>query len=230
MTMTISEFTATELQRMKPACAGKIFGVPLAGPGRARATPPLRPGAFHYAAAPNRHKGHLTLLKAALGLAGRGLDYRLTLTGAGWNGTGEVVGKARHFVEEHRALLDGRVIMAGDVQPGEARRFFEEASCVVLPSSYEGFGLPLVEALSLGKPVICADIAPFREQIALYACEDLADFVPGGDAAALEEAMSAHLAAPPRLIAQPELESRLNRWTWADAARKTKSLLEQLHG
>lgn len=42
-------------------------------------------------------------------------------------------------------------------------RLYRFAEAVVVPSVYEGFGLPLVEALSVGTPVICSDIPVFRE-------------------------------------------------------------------
>lgn len=192
-----------------------------------RMSPPLL---FYYPAAPNEHKGHLTLLEAARRLALRGMDFRLVFSGAGIDGECEVTTAMRAFLAEHRRLLDGRVKMAGNVPAAEVERLFGEASCVVLPSSYEGFGLPLAEALAFGKPVICSDIAPFREQVARYGCERLATFVPPGNAQALEEAMAAHLAGDFQSMSEEELRERLGRWTWADAAERCRTLLERLHG
>jgi glycosyltransferase involved in cell wall biosynthesis len=194
-------------------------------------------GHFYYPAAPNKHKGHLTLLEAARGLGLRGLDFRLTLTGPGLDacfsheGGNEVIGRMRAYLEEHRELLGQRVFVAGDVAPAEIGRFFSEASCVVLPSVYEGFGLPLIEGLGYGKRVICSDIAPFREQIARYGCEEMAAFVPAGAAGALEEAMAGHLRGNERPgLSAEELSERLSRWTWADAARRCLMLLEGVPG
>ena len=42
-------------------------------------------------------------------------------------------------------------------------KLLEGASAALFPSHVEGFGLPLAEALSLGTPIICSDIPPFRE-------------------------------------------------------------------
>jgi glycosyltransferase involved in cell wall biosynthesis len=233
MTFGISDFTSLELKRWKPGCAGKIYSIPLAGPGWTKPTGEVTDGTFYYPAAPNKHKNHLTLLEAARGLALRGMTYRLTLTGAGMDavargdGSSDVISGMRAFLAAHRELMEGRLVVAGDVGPAESERLFAEASCVVLPSSYEGFGLPLAEALGYGKRVICADIVPFREQIARHRCEDLATFVPPGNAAALEEEMARHLAGPRRAAPSPEeLRDRLNQWTWADAARRCRMLLE----
>jgi len=228
-TFGISDFTCAELRRLKPG--RPIHSIPLA-PGSARPACKGRRGHFFYPAAPNAHKGHLTLLEAARGLAGRGLDYQLTFSGAGMDRDGNaVVGRMRSFLAENRLMMDGRVVIAGDVAAMKVEALFAEASCIVLPSTYEGFGLPLAEALTYGKRVICTDIPPFREQIERHGCDRLATFVPPDDAVALEKAMASHLADgdAPALTAE-ELRERLGRWTWADAARRCKGLLEGVAG
>ncbi len=230
-TFAISDFTCGELKRMKPDCTAKIYSIPLAWPTEAKASGEFRRGSFYYPAAPNKHKGHLNLLEAARRVAARGLDFRLTLTGAGLDDDGnEVVRAMRVLLEQNRDLLNGRVAMAGDAPRAEVDRLFAEASCVVLPSSYEGFGLPLAEALGYGKRVICSDIPPLREQIERYGCQDMATFVPPGDAGALEEAMARHLNWNGAGLAAEELARRLNRWTWADAAQRCRALLEGVAG
>ena len=234
MTFAISDFTCSELMRLRPICSDKIYSIPLAAPDNFVVSDSVSPGNFYYPAAPNRHKGHLLLLEAARRLAERGLSYRLTLTGAGFDGFSkpaggnQVIDGMRDFLAEHRGSMDGRVLVAGDARPSEIRRHFAEASCVVLPSSYEGFGFPLAEALARGKPVICSDIPPFREQIERYGLEALATVIPVGDPGALEEAMAAHLGDDARCpLSSGELTEHLHRWTWADAAGRCRDLLEK---
>ncbi|HEX4085570.1 MAG TPA: glycosyltransferase, partial [Chthoniobacteraceae bacterium] len=152
------------------------------------------------------------------------------LSGPGLNASEATATRIRLFLDENRALLNWRVLLAGDVPPAEVEKLVAQASCIVLPSTYEGFGLPLAEALSFGKPVICSDIPPFREQLARYGCEALATLVPPDNARAIEDAMAAHLAAIPPAIDQQDLEQRLRRWTWADTARRCRILLEKAHG
>jgi glycosyltransferase involved in cell wall biosynthesis len=239
ITFTISDFTASEVHKFKPAFADRIHSIPLAPPpGPGQCVPGL-PGCFFYPAAPNPHKNHLPLLEAALGLAERGLEFRLTLTGAGMNqfpwptGGGEVIERMRAFLAVHREVIGGRVVVAGDAKPEDIARHLAEASCVVLPSAYEGYGLPLIEALAQGKRVICAEIAPFREQVARHGCEALVTFTPVGDAAALEAAMAAHLGrAREPAFSDDAIRERMGRWTWENAARRCRSLLETLirHG
>ena len=51
----------------------------------------------------------------------------------------------------------------GRVTDGELKALYENAGCYVFPSLYEGFGLPAVEAMACGCPVVAADIPALRE-------------------------------------------------------------------
>lgn len=50
-----------------------------------------------------------------------------------------------------------------DVSVAELRRLYSHAEALVMASLYEGFGLPLIEAMACGCPVLASDIAVFRE-------------------------------------------------------------------
>jgi glycosyltransferase involved in cell wall biosynthesis len=214
---------------MKTHCAHKIHSVPLAGPAWKKRESAV-PGSFYYPAAPNKHKGHLILLEAALALARRGLQFRLTFSGPGMNETGgEVIQSIRAFIEKHTQFLDDRVTIHGNAGPEEVTRLYSESACVVLPSAYEGFGLPLVEALAHGKRVIASDIPPFREQVNRYGCDRMVTFFPVRDEAALERAMAAHLnGADANGMTDEEMMDALGRWTWADVAKRCRDLLEDV--
>ncbi|SEQ94319.1 DUF4214 domain-containing protein [Sphingobium sp. YR768] len=68
------------------------------------------------------------------------------------------------------ARKDGNLTLApaGTVPEAEMDALFTDASVIVLPSHYEGFGLGLIHALSLGKPVVVRNIAPVREILDTY--------------------------------------------------------------
>ena len=53
--------------------------------------------------------------------------------------------------------------MTGSVSEGDKYHLLENASCFVYPSIYEGFGMPVVEALSLATPVVAFRCAALEE-------------------------------------------------------------------
>jgi len=56
-----------------------------------------------------------------------------------------------------------QVLATGRVDDFAASALLAAATVVVVPSHYEGFGLPILEAMACGTPVICSDIPPFHE-------------------------------------------------------------------
>ncbi len=64
---------------------------------------------------------------------------------------------------EHGADLRGFVIYRSRCSDVELTRYLRHAQALLFPSFVEGFGLPLIEALSLGVPGIASDLAVFRE-------------------------------------------------------------------
>lgn len=64
---------------------------------------------------------------------------------------------------ERAEILRGHVIEAGGVSDNEMNALVAGARAMVMPSFEEGFGMPVVEALSAGVPVICSDIVAHRE-------------------------------------------------------------------
>lgn len=65
--------------------------------------------------------------------------------------------------EELENICPGRIIFHGKVSSQYRNQALSEALALIAPSSYEGFGLPPLEALSVGTPVICSDIPVFKE-------------------------------------------------------------------
>ena len=99
--------------------------------------------------------------------------------------------------------------LRGYVAKDELVRLYQQAACFVFPSRYEGFGLPIVEAMACGTPVAAFPDAAVREV--------------AGNAAVLgenvTEGVRTALAERDRL-SQAGLE-RARRFTWEEAARKT---------
>ncbi len=71
--------------------------------------------------------------------------------------------------------LPETVVLAGRLSDAELRALLEHATALVFPSKTEGFGLPPLEAMTLGTPAICADAGALPEvcgDAALYAAAD----------------------------------------------------------
>ncbi len=106
-----------------------------------------------------RHKNHEMLL-AAFGMAcARGLppDTMLVCTG--------VPGARRDFVRSAAAAfgLAHRVAFPGYLGDGEFTTVLASAGGLIFPSLYEGFGMPVVEAMAAGVPVACSDATSLPE-------------------------------------------------------------------
>ncbi len=106
----------------------------------------------------------------------------------------------------------------GEVPEGELPRLYSEALAFVYPSHYEGFGLPVLEAMQCGCPVIASNDPAIKE-------------VSGG--AALHCGTSLELAEAMRRIASdPALRSslrhaglaRARRFSWQQTARATRAV------
>ncbi len=59
--------------------------------------------------------------------------------------------------------LQDKIIFAGWIDEEDKPILLQMADCFVFPSLYEGFGIPIIEAMSAGTPIICSDIPVFRE-------------------------------------------------------------------
>jgi len=73
----------------------------------------------------------------------------------------EVLNNAKNNLTKRRLLED--IIFTGYLDDKELVTVYQEAKIFVYPSLYEGFGLPLIEAMVSKTPVVCSDIKCFRE-------------------------------------------------------------------
>jgi glycosyltransferase involved in cell wall biosynthesis len=107
------------------------------------------------------------------------------------------------------------VTLTGRVPDDDLAAIYSGARALVFPSDDEGFGLPTIEALACGTPVVATDLPVLREVLG-----DRATFVESGD---LEGLLAAGAAARRPAPAPPS-------WSWTDAARATWRVYSEAAG
>ena len=122
------------------------------------------------------------------------------------------------------AGIRDEVVFTGSVTDDEMVAILQGAELAVMPSTEEGFGLPVVEAAACGTPVICSNVSSLPEVLEEPAAE-FDPFDPASIAAAIERALvdSAHrdlLLAAGRRAA--------DRWTWRAVATDAVAALTEL--
>lgn len=111
-------------------------------------------------------KNHLSLIAAMNEVRAQIPDAELVIVGrAGW--------KSDHIIEAiHSGERGGWVTWLDSADDDQLEQAYARASVFAYPSWYEGFGLPLLEAMARGLPVVASDIPVLREvggDAALYA-------------------------------------------------------------
>lgn len=107
------------------------------------------------------HKNHAFLLELMANAGGAWGDPSLRLVFAGSVGLAE--DSVRSMI---RVLgLGDRVVMPGRVSDADRNGLLAMADALVFPSTYEGFGAPVIEAMRSGTPVICSDQGSLPEVV-----------------------------------------------------------------
>jgi glycosyltransferase involved in cell wall biosynthesis len=106
----------------------------------------------------------------------------------------------------------------GYLPQDDLARVVAGAAALVVPSWYEGFGLPALEALACGTPVVASDLPAHREVLG-----DQAELTPPGDPAALAAALARVLDDPGGEPARAARRARASGFTWESCAQATLS-------
>ena len=116
------------------------------------------------------HKDHVVAIRAMRHLADRHPETTMVLTG------GEGPFEQQVLREVADQGLSDRVVRTGRIPESAVAALFRHAAAVVLPSRYEGFGIPALEAMAAGTPVVVGDAGALPEVVG-----DAGTVVPIGD-------------------------------------------------
>jgi glycosyltransferase involved in cell wall biosynthesis len=140
--------------------------------------------------------------------------------------TGETERMAMEQHAQRCGLAKGELVFTGYVDDATLIALYRTCALFVFPSKHEGFGLPALEAMACGAPVIGSNTTSVPEVVGL----EEALFDPHDPAA-----MSARIAAvlrDPALLARLRAHGRTqaSRFSWDHSARRALDALEQRHG
>jgi len=227
--LAISEATRADYIRRLGVPPARIVTIPLAAELAAQGCQlsekvgiPAPPPYALYLGSNKPHK-NLARLVEAWGIAARHLpitDCKLLIAGA-WD--------ARYPEARQRAAelgLADKVIFLGPVAEADLPTLYAGAMLFVFPSLYEGFGLPVLEAMACGTPVICSNVSSLPE-----VAGDAAIQVDPLDVDALATAIGRVLGdAALRAEMRQRGSAQAARFSWAQTAQQTLAVYRsQLH-
>ncbi|MBN1845465.1 MAG: glycosyltransferase family 4 protein [Sedimentisphaerales bacterium] len=153
-----------------------------------------------------------------------GYPGRLVITGKVAGAPYQEKMKARCDAAVARAQLAGKVLFTGFVSDPELDILLAAADFLVYPSLYEGFGIPILEAMNVGTPVITADATATAEVAGQAAL--LAD--PTSSEALATAMVKLHQDAPLRAKLSELGRRRVETYTWDQLASRYLQLYQEL--
>jgi glycosyltransferase involved in cell wall biosynthesis len=213
--LTVSEYSQREISAWAGVKEGKIInvgngvGLPFTPAGRK-----YEPG-YPYLLYVGSRKPHKNLprLLEAYSISGIRRDVRLVLSG----------NSDRHMSREIERLgLSGDVVFVDSDTDGDLSDIYRGALALVFPSLYEGFGLPPLEAMACGIPVLTSKVCSLPEVV--------------GDAGVLVDPLDVEAIADGirRLVLDSDLREELRQkgllrakeFSWEETAHRTREVLD----
>ena len=214
-----SAFSASRVAQIRPGISGRTSVVP-SGPGIDPATAGRAPGVpirgpfFLCVGAVQRHKNLPRVVGAFRRLDG---GARLVIAGADHND---------HEAVDRAIAGDQRVLRLPQPTDAEIAWLYGHAVALIFPSLYEGFGLPVLEAMAFGCPVVTSDRGALSELAG-----DAAELVDPFDEDAIHGAMR-RLRDDPALAAGLATagRERASHYSWARAGAGTAAVYRSVLG
>lgn len=171
-----------------------------------------------FAGGADPRKNHQTLLRAYARLAALLRPYSMVMAGDAVHRFGDTRETARTFE------LEDRVVCAGPLSIEDLRLLYCHADLFVFPSVYEGFGMPVLEAMACGAPVITSKTTALSE-----VAGEAAVLVNPEDAEELADAIMRVLEDQTlREALRLKGLERVKQFTWERAARQTLAVYREV--
>ena len=161
-------------------------------------------------------KNHVRLIEAFARLRREArLPHRLVLAGSDWSGADEV-----HRAAEASDARDA-IVFTGYVAADALPDLYAAAAMMICPSLYEGFGMPVLEAMATGTAVACANVSSLPE-----VAGDAARLFDPLDVDDIAGAMREVLTEPGvRAVLQERGLARSREFSWRECAARTLDVL-----
>ena len=164
-------------------------------------------------------KNHIRLIEAFTKLKARtNLPHTLVLAGSDWSRADEV-----HAAAEASGVSDA-IVFTGFAPSEDLPALYCGAALFAFPSLFEGFGIPIVEAMNCGVPVACADISCLPE-----IAGDAAVLFDPYDTDVMSEALERALTDETlreECVARGKV--RAKRYNWRDTVQQTVDILREV--
>lgn len=218
-----SEFTKKEVLRFFPHLSERIYVTHL-GCNRAQETVThsldLPEKYVLYLGTLEKRKNVSGVLKAFEILKSQGAPEKLVLAG-GWGFGAEEI-QAQMAASAYKS----DIIHLSYVPDGKLAELYSRARAFFFPSWYEGFGIPVLEAMALGCPVVTSQGGALQE-----VCGDAALFADPADPENMAQVLK-------QVLSQPELREKMQKqgreraaqFTWERCAEKTLQVYRQVLG
>jgi alpha-1,3-rhamnosyl/mannosyltransferase len=227
--ITPSAATALAVKESFPASADRVMSIPEAADDRFNATRNpegetawqmrlgIRPPYLFYLGQWKAYKNLPVLLEAFTILRQTHANAQLVVAGD----------DPRHPEVRQAAagLPEGSIVLPGRLPESAVPDLYRGAAAVVLPSRAEGFGLPVIEAMACGVPVICSDLPVLRE-----IADGVAVFCDPNDPVAFAHAMAQTIEVPGSARPRQLGIERARGFTWERSARLTVEAYESALG
>jgi glycosyltransferase involved in cell wall biosynthesis len=166
-------------------------------------------------------KNHVNLIKAFEALKKQlNIPHQLVLAGSDWDRAEEVHDCARN------SSCSSEIVFTGFVSGGDMANLLKSCDLFVFPSLFEGFGMPILEAMACRVPVACSNVSSMPE-----VAGNAAELFDPKDYLSIKEAMVRIIGNQQRCEQLKEDgHKRVLNFTWENTAKKTLAVIEKAVG